>query len=190
MSPQLAVMAGELGGIFWDLPSWITYYPGFDIGCSIYVVNPTDTEKEYSMIARLSRNSTVINEEALPVFGYAWFKVDPEDFVQLHGALRFSETNADLTVLLIERQTEEATDSVVTRLVAPTTAALPPGWPTAPGTASFDWSSLLGMMLPFMMLGIMGVVMVSASRPKEKKLVASREDRQEERKLLPTGRQG
>jgi hypothetical protein len=183
-------MAGELGDIFWDLPPWITYYPGFDLGCSIYVVNPTDTEKEYSLIARLSRNSTVINEEALPVFGYAWFKVDPEDFVQLHGALRFFETNADLAVLLIERENEEIVDSVATRLVTPTTtAALPPGWPTTPGTSSFDWSSLLGMMLPFMMLGIIGVAMVSASRPKAEKLAASREDRQEEKKLLPAGRQ-
>jgi hypothetical protein len=182
-------MAGELGDIFWDLPPWFTYYPGFDIGCSIYVVNPTDTEKEYSLIARMSQNNTVISEEALPVFGYAWFKVEPEDFIQLHGALRFSQTNADLAVFLIERETEEATDSVATRLVAPTTAALPPGWPTTPGTTSFDWSSLLGVMLPFMMLGIMGVVMVSASRPKEEKLAAPQEDRHKERKLLPVGRQ-
>lgn len=158
-------MAGELGDIFWDLPPWITYYPGFDIGCSIYVANLTDTEKEYSLIARLSRDSTVISEEALPVFGYAWFKVEPGDFVKLHGALRFSETNADLAVFLIEREAEEVTDSVATRLVAPSTAALPPGWPAVPGTTGFDWSSLLGIMLPFMMLGIMGVVIVSASKP-------------------------
>ena len=185
MSPQITVMAGELGDIFWDLPPWFTYYPGFDIGCSIYVVNLTDTEKEYSLMARLSKNSTVISEEALPVFGYTWFKVDPGDFIRLHGALRFPETNADLAVLLIERETEEVTDSVAAMLVAPSTAALPPGWPATPGTSSFDWSSLLGMMLPFMMLGIMGVVIVSASKPKEEKPVAARE----EKKLLPAGRQ-
>ena len=183
-------MGGKLGDIFWDLAPWITYTPGFDLGCSIYVANPTDAEKEYALMARLSSNTAVISEEALPVFGYTWFKVDPEDFIRLHGALRFTESDVDLTVLLIERETEEAADSVSTRLVAPTAAAAyPPTWPGVPGTPgapTLDWSSLMGMMLPFMMFGMVGMVMVSALRPrKEKEEVIPPV---EKRKLLPPGR--
>ena len=186
MTPQITVMGGELGDIFWDLPPWITYEPGYDMGCSIYVANPTDVEKEYALMARLSQNSTVISEEALPVFGYTWFKVNPGDFIKMHGALRFDETDVDLIVLLVERETEGVTDSVSTRLVSSAAAALPPTWPGAPGTtgAGFDWNSLLGMMFPVMMLGMM----VPILKPREeKKEVAS--PVREERKLLPLGRE-
>jgi hypothetical protein len=188
MTPQVNVMGGKLGDIFWDLSPWIVYAAGYDLGCSIYVANPTDTEKEYALIARLTQDTTMISEEALPVFGYTWFKVDPGDFVRLHGALRFSESDVDLTVLLIERETEESADSVATRLVAPTaaTSALPPTWPGATGTTGYDWSSLLGTMMPMMMLGIMGIVMVSAAKPQaEKEQVTIKAG---EAKLLPPGR--
>ena len=80
MTPEITVMGGELGNIFWDLPPWIVYAAGYDLGCTIYVANPTDTEKEYALMSRLSSNETVISEEAVKVFGYAWFKVDPKDF--------------------------------------------------------------------------------------------------------------
>ena len=112
MSPEITVMGGELGNIFWDLPPWIVYAPGYDLGCTIYVANPTDTEKEYTLISRLSSNDTLISEEAVKVFGYAWFKVDPNDFIKLRGALRANESSAVLSVLLIERETEEMADAV------------------------------------------------------------------------------
>ena len=88
---QASVMSGTLGDIFWDLAPWIVYSPGYDLGCNIYVANPTDTVKEYALMARLSSGTTVISEEALPVFGYTWFSVEPGDLVTLKGALRFSE---------------------------------------------------------------------------------------------------
>lgn len=185
-SPQISVMAGSLGDIFWDLAPWIVYAPGFDLGCRIYVANPTEIEQEYALMARLSRGETLISEEALLVLGYTWFKVAPGDFVRLQGALRFEESDADLFVLLVERETEEVTDAVATRLVAPTAAALPPAWPGAPGTAGFDWSSMLMMMLPVMMLGMLVPALVPREGKKE-------EERQlvppaPERKLLPPGR--
>jgi hypothetical protein len=167
--PELRVMAGELGDIFWDLPSWITYSPGFDLGCTIYVANHTEEEKEYALMGRLIRDDTLISEEALPVYGYAWFKVTPGDFIRLYGALRFDETDVDLTVSLIERETEQVADSVSTRLVAPAAAgALPPTWPGAPGApgAGFDWSS---MLMPVVMTALMGMVVVSAVRPAKEK---------------------
>ena len=174
---QVSVMAGQLGDIFWDLAPWIVYTPGYDLGCNIYVANPTDTVKEYALMARLSSGTTVISEEALPVFGHTWFTVEPGDLVTLKGALRFNESNADLTVSLIERESGAATDAVVTLLVEQTTSALPPGWGgTTPGTTQTTWSSMLGMMMPMFMLGMFGMVMVSAFRP------------QKEAVALPSGR--
>jgi len=187
MTPQITVMGGELGNIFWDLPPWIIYAPGYDLGCTIYVANPTDTEKEYSLISRLSSNETVISEEAVKVFGYAWFKVDPKDFIRLRGALRSDESDVILSVVLVERETEQIADSVSTSLVAPAVSTLPPAWPGTPGTTGttgFDWSSLLGMMFPIMMLGIVASA-VKPGKEKEEVIPTVRE----ERKLLPPGRE-
>jgi hypothetical protein len=185
MSPEITVMGGELGNIFWDLPPWIVYTAGYDLGCTIYVANPTDTEKEYTLMSILSSNETVISEEAVKVFGYAWFKVAPKDFIRLRGALRSDETDVVLSVLLVERETEEIADSVFTSLVAPSVSALPPTWPGSPdisGTTTFDWSSIVTMMFPVMMLGIVASA-VKPAEEKEEVPVAT-----EERKLLPPGR--
>ncbi len=187
MSPEITVMGGELGNIFWDLPPWIIYAPGYDLGCTIYVANPTDTEKEYTLISRLSSNDTVISEEAVKVFGYAWFKVDPKDFVKLRGALRANESSAILSVLLIERETEEIADSVATSLVAPSVSSLPPSWPGTPGatgTTGFDWSSMLMMVFPLMMLGMMAPALRPHEGKEEIRVVAK-----EERKQLTSGRE-
>ena len=183
---QVTVMAGAKGDIFWDLAPYIVYAPGFDIGCNIYVANPSDTAREYALMARLSRDTTKISEEALPVFGYTWFTVEPHDFIVLKGALRFNESNADLTVSLIERGTEEVADSVATRLIAPSTSALPPAWPGTTTTTT-DWTAMLGMMMPVLMMGMFGMVMVSTLKPKEEKEQPALPVR-EEKKLLPPGR--
>jgi len=185
MSPEITVMGGELGNIFWDLSPWIAYSAGYDLGCTIYVANPTDTEKEYTLMSVLSSNETVISEEAVKVFGYAWFKVAPKDFVRLRGALRSEETDVVLSVLLVERETEEIADSVFTSLVAPSVSTLPPTWPGSPETSektSFDWSSILTMMFPIMMLG----VITSAVKPVEEKKETSVTE--EEQKQLTQGR--
>jgi len=182
------VMSGSLGDIFCDLAPWITYEPGYDLGCSIYVANPGDAEKEYTLMARLSREGTLISEEVLPVFGYTWFKVAPGDFIRLRGALRFDESDSELAILLIERETEAVTDSVVTVLVSPTgTSALPPSWPgtgTSAGT-SIDWSLMMAMMLPVMMIGTVAAATKSNGDEKKAEPIAVRE----ERKLLTEGRQ-
>ena len=185
MTNGITVMSGELGDIFWDLAPWITYDPGYDLGCSIYVANPTDTEKEYALMARISRESVVISEEVLPVFGYSWFKVSPGDFIRLKGALRFAESDVELAILLIERETEEVADSVITVLVSPSTAGvLPPAWPGGTVTGGFDWSMMLAMMLPVMMLG----VVASTTKAEEKKEEETVLRAAEPVKLLPEGR--
>ena len=184
---QVSVMSGLLGDIFWDLAPWIAYDPGYDLGCNIYVANPTDTAREYALMVRLSSGTTIVSEEVIPVFGYTWFKVDPGDFITLKGALRFSESNADLTVSLVERESEEETDTVATRLVATTsTSSLPPGWsgtPGTPGSSGTDWSSMMQMIFPIMMLGIVA----TAFKPREEKKEKA-EAPTSERKLLPAGR--
>ena len=185
MSPEITVMGGELGNIFWDLPPWIVYTAGYDLGCTIYVANPTDTEKEYTLMSRLTSGGTAISEEAVKVFGYAWFKVAPKDFIRLRGALRSDETDVVLSVLLVERETEEVADSVFTSLVAPSVSALPPTWPGLPdtsGATTFDWRSIMTMMFPIMMLGVVASA-VKPAEEKEEVLAAI-----EERKLLPPGR--
>ena len=188
MTTGITVMSGELGDIFWDLAPWITYEPGYDLGCSIYVANPGDTENEYTLMARLSREGTLISEEVLPVFGYTWFKVAPGDFIRLRGALRFDESDGELAILLIERETEEVTDTVVSLLVSPANAsALPPSWPgtgTSAGT-SMDWSLMMAMMLPVMMIGTVAAATKSTGDEKKAEPIAARE----ERKLLTEGRQ-
>lgn len=180
------VMSGTMGDIFWDLAPWITYEPGYDLGCSIYVANPDVTEKEYALMARLSREGVVISDEVLPVFGYTWFKVAPGDFIRLRGALRFDESDSELSILLVERETEEVTDSVVTVLVSPATAGvLPPTWPGGTSIAGFDWGSLLYMMMPVMMLGtVLAATKPEKKEEKKQELVTAKE----ERKLLPEGR--
>ena len=176
---QVSVMSGKLGDIFWDLAPLIAYTPGFDIGCNIFVANTTSTAKEYALMARLSRNATVVSEEALPVFGFTWFKVEPGDFAILRGALRFTESDVDLTVSLMERESGEATDAVATTLMAPTTSALPPAWPGAPGTGGTqtNWSSMLTMMMPMLGFVMVGMVMASAFKPQPdvEKLPSGRE---------------
>lgn len=189
MTNGITAMGSSLGDIFWDLAPWITYEPGYDLGCSIYVANPSDTQKEYALMSRLSQSETVISEEVLPVFGYSWFKVEPGDFVRLRGALRFEESDAELAILLVERETEEVADSVVTVLVSPSTAGvLPPTWPDSSGTtfiSGFDWSLLLAMMLPVMMLGMVTASTKTTEKTEEEKAVPQLA---ESPKLLPAGR--
>jgi len=170
---QISAMAGVKGDIFWDLAPWITYAAGYDLGCIIFVANPSDQEQEYALMAELSNGTTVISEEALPVFGYTKFTVDPGDFVELDGALRFSNSNAVLTVKLVDPSTGEVVDSVATVLIAPSTStsALPPAWPGTSGTTTgtTDWSSMLSSMMPMLMFGMLGMVMVSAFKPRDEK---------------------
>jgi hypothetical protein len=175
---EAGVMAGSLGDIFWDLAPWMTYAAGNDLGCNIYVANNTAVAKEYALMARLTRGATVISDEAIPVYGFAWFKVEPGDMVTLKGAFRFAESDVSLTLSLVERESQAATDVVSTQLVQPTTSALPPGWGGTPGTGTTgtDWNSMLGAMLPMLGFVMLGMVISSAFKP------------QKETKKLPSGR--
>jgi hypothetical protein len=173
---QLSAMSGVKGDIFWNLAPWITYAAGYDLGCSIYVANPTDQTQEYALLAELTSGTTVISEEALPVFGYTKFTVDPGDFIELDGALRFTSSDAILTVKLVDPSTGEVIDSVASLLIAPstTTATLPPAWPGTLATGTSDWSSMLSLMMPMLMLAMLGMVISNAFKPKEEEAEPAR----------------
>ena len=177
MADGLTTLDGALGDIFWDLPPWITFVAGAELGTTIYVANPSDDDRQYALMAKLASGGQVISEESIVVFGAAWFKVDAGDWQRLRGALRFEESDCELSVVLYEKAGGQAIDAVSTLLISPTAAAAAwPPWPgaTAPGAPSYDWSSSFGSMIPLMMMGIMGVVLVSAlTRPAEKKEISA-----------------
>ena len=177
-------LSGTLGDIFWDLAPVIVYDSGSELGATIYVANPTDDAKEYALIARLLSGDTVISEESITIFGYTWFKVEPGDFIKLRGSMQFEDTDVVLVILLIEKETQEVTDSVSTYLASPAAASgWPIGWPGGTTIAPSD----LSWLLPLITLGFMGAMVVSISEPRkeeEKAVVIA-----EERKLLPPGRE-
>lgn len=177
----MSQMGGKLGDIFWDLAPWVVYAAGYDLGCNIFVANTTGADHEYALMAYLSQNTKVLTEEPLTVYGYTWFKVEAGDCVILKGAMRFSVTSAMLTVCLVERETDEATDSVSTALVAPTTAVSLPPTPGAPAPTPgvpTDTTSWLTLMIMLLMLA-----MVARGTAPEKE-----EKKEAERKTLPSGR--
>ena len=181
-------LSGTLGDIFWDLAPAIVYTSSAELGATIYVANPTDEEKEYALMARLSSDDTVISEESVRVFGAAWFKVDPGEFIRLHGAFRFDDTDAVLSLLLIEKETGEIADAISTFLVSPAAAASgwPIGWPGGTSVSTSDLSWLMPLMV--LGIGVIGMVAATSREPEKEKrqeIVAAPAAGQ---KLLPPGR--
>jgi len=158
------------------------------LGATIYVANPTVEEKEYALMARLSLDDTVISEESVRVFGAAWFKVEPGEFIRLHGAFKFDETDVALTLLLIEREIGEVTDAVSTYLVSPASAASgwPIGWPGGTSALPSDLSWLMPLMI--LGIGVVGMMTATSGQPEKEKrqeIVAAPAKVQ---RLLPPGR--
>ena len=182
----MSELSGTLGDIFWDLIPAIVYSSGSELGTTIYVANPTDTAKEYALMAQLSTEDTFVSEEAVKVFGAAWFTVDPGEFIRLHGALAFEETDVALTLLLIERETGEVTDAVSSYLVSPEAAGSgwPIGWPGGTSALIPD----LSWLMPLMILGIGVAGMAAASQPEREKRPKVMAAPSKEHKLLPPGR--
>jgi hypothetical protein len=179
-------LSGTLGDIFWNLAPAIVYSSGSELGATIYVANPTEEAKEYALMARLSSGDTVISEESVRVFGAAWFTVDPGEFIRLHGAFRFDDTDAVLSLLLIERETGEVADAVLSDLVSPEAAASgwPIGWPGGTSVLTSDLSWLMPLMI--LGIGVVGMAAATSGEPEKKeKTVAAPV---EEQKLLPRGR--
>ena len=187
----MSELSGTLGDIFWDLAPAVVYSAGAELGATMYVANPTEIVKEYALLAQLAAEDTFISEESVRVFGAAWFTVEPGDFVRLHGAFTFEETDVALTLLLIERETGEVADAVSCYLVSPEAAGSgwPIGWPG--GTVLL---SDLGWLMPLMILG-MGMVGIAAATSDRRDGEPTRQENKAfavtgttEKKLLPPGR--
>jgi hypothetical protein len=157
---QQASLVGEYGDIFWSLPPSVTYVAGSEIHCRIYVANPTDADREYMLLATLSRNGQVISEFPITVDEAAWFSVQANNVVSLPGALVLEYTDAALTVNLYERQTNEIADSVSAALTSAGTERLPvlPGIPAVPT----DMSNLMNLLVMFMVIVMMTTMMTRA----------------------------
>jgi hypothetical protein len=154
---QQADLVGESGDIFWNLSPSMTYVAGSEIHCRIYVANPTDVDREYMMMASLSRNGEVISEFPIRVDEAAWFSVEANNVVNLPGALVLDYTDVALTVSLYEKETNEITDSVSTALTSAGTANLPV-LPGIPSTAA-DTGDIMSMLMMFMVVMMIGTMM-------------------------------
>ncbi len=161
MIKSQADLVGEHGDIFWSLPPSLTYAAGSEIHCRIYVANTTDTDREYMLMATISRNGQVITEFPITVDEAAWFTVQADNVVSLPGALVLGYSDAVLTVNLYERETDEIADSVSTALTSAGTANLPvlPGVPAV----TSDISGLMNMLVMFMLIAMMMNMMTRAA---------------------------
>lgn len=159
-------MADEiiLGDVFWDLPTWVYYTANYDLGCTIYVANPTDVAKEYCLMTRTYRNNAQRGEGVLQVYGYSWFTVEPGDFITLRGTMKNTESDVLFTVDLFEKETQASADTISTFLVTPSASAMPPGW--GGGTIG-GGTDILSMMMMIMVMTMM-VKMVSSAIGPEK----------------------
>jgi len=176
----------KLGDIFWDISPWMHYTPGKDIGCIIYVANPTTDLKEYTLVSSIYKDGVLLQHGTLQVYGYAWFPVEPEKFIRLHGSVSSDRTDVKLVVGLVERDTEQEVDSVSTLLVSPTrTDILPPPWSsdndevTTRAPSFLDWLPTLMMLMMIMVISDMTSLMSEQEKrekAKETKELGSGED--------------
>ncbi len=176
--PQQIILASKIGDIFWDLPSYITYIEVTQLGVTIYVANPSDTDREYSLMARLvGADGKEILEEAITVFGFTWFPVEAGQFVKIHAELAYEQSNVILNVMLVERSTGTEVDSVTTYLIRPSAAQLPP-FPGGAGITT-DW---MNMLMLIMVMGMVGSMVKGKETGEEKKVREAKELK--ERKAL------
>jgi hypothetical protein len=158
---QQTELVGGYGDIFWSLSPSMTYVAGSEIHCRIYVANPTDVDREYMIMASLTRNGEVLSEFPIKVDEVAWFSVEANNVVSLPGALVLDYTDVALTVSLYERETNEITDSVSAALTSAGTVNLPvlPGIPTT----SSETSDIMSVLMMFMMVMMIGTMMTRAT---------------------------
>ncbi len=167
--PQQLPLSSELGDIFWNLAPYVTYIAGAEIGVTIFVANPSDADKEYTLLARLhDPYGQLVLEESIPIFGYAWFPVTAGDFEKIQAELSYEVSNVILSVTLVERVTGTEVNTVSSYLVAPMTSQVPPAWGGTGTTGGFDLSSMMMFMVMIMM---MGMVMSSFKDNDEKKYI-------------------
>ena len=160
MKALQAELIGEYGDVFWSLSPVMSYIAGSEIHCRVYVANTTAVERQYMLMARLTRDGEVVDEFPLRVDGLAWFNVGANNVVGLPGAMALDYSDVALTLDLYERETNAVTDSVSAALTSQGTANLPvlPGLPAV----TTGTSDLMSTMVMFMILIMMTTMMTRA----------------------------
>lgn len=151
---------GKYGDLFWSLAPSMVYAGGAEFHARIYVANTTELDREYMLMASVSRDSQMLSEFPVTVDGAAWFSVEAGSVVSLPGAMMVDYTDAVLTLNLYEKETNEITDSVATVLTSQGTEYFPllPGLPQLPASAADMMSplmSLIALVMVMMMLSSM-----------------------------------
>lgn len=149
---------GKYGDLFWDVAPSMVYTAGAEFHARIYVANITDVDRQYMLMATVSREDQALSEFPVTVDGASWFTVEANNVVSLPGAMTVDYTDAVLTLSLYERESNEATDSVFTVLGSQGTQYFPqlPGLPQLPAGAA-------DMMSPLTTLIMLVVVMMMLS---------------------------
>jgi len=150
---------GEYGDLFWDLAPSMVYAAGTEFHARIYVANITDVDRQYMLMATVSREDQVLSEFPVTVDGAAWFTVEANNVVSLPGAMTVDYSDAVLTLSLYEKESNQVTDSIFTALTSQGTQYFPqlPGLPQLPTGATAD------MMSPLMTLVVLMMVMMMLS---------------------------
>jgi len=153
MNTRALTLVGDYGDVFWTLEPSLMYVAGTEIFVRIYVANPTDTDREYMLMAVASSGDQELSEFTVKVDDKSWFEVEAESVISLPGALVVDYTDVALTLYLYERSTGKITDSVATALSSRGTEYLPilPGLPSA----GFDISSIMNLMLVMVVMVMM-----------------------------------
>ena len=149
---------GKYGDLFWNLAPSMAYATGAEFHARIYVANTTDVDREYMLMAAVSKDDQVLSEFPVTVDGAAWFSVGAGDVVSLPGAMTVDYSDVVLTLNLYERQTSDITDSVSTVLLSQESQYFPllPALPQLVTGAASDMMSplitLVTLMTVMMML--------------------------------------
>jgi len=152
---RAAVLAGEYGDVFWTLEPVTIYAAGTQIYARIYVGNVTDVDREYLLMAVVSRTGAMITEFPIIVDNVTWFEVKSNRAIPLPGVFVLDYTDVILTLNLYEKEQNDIVDSVFTALTSAGTEELtfpPIPKPSEPTDIFSSIMPLIMLMMVMMML--------------------------------------
>jgi len=150
---DIALMPAEVGAlaaggkISWDLPSSMDYTPGTEITAKCDVVNTSAETRIYALIFFVLREDrAVIGEWLLEFNGYHAFELPPNYAWEFSLTFALPEENRYVGLALWTCKTvghELELDKEVDRVEC------------FLGRRPFDWTAMIGMIMPIMMLGML-----------------------------------
>jgi len=162
-------MVETYGDIFWTLESGMPYVAGVEIFADVFVANPTDTDRNYMLMAKATRGDTVLATFPVTVNGLSWFEVPTDDVVNLPGTFCIDYTDVALTLELTDEETGLVVSSVSVALTSSGTEQYPilPGLPgQVTPTPVTDVFASMGPLIVLLMLGVMTASMARGEKSK------------------------